>query len=125
MKKNLLSAALFASLALAAARPAAADTPGQPVCLQQLDSVRYLVRIANPSQQPTTLRLLRQADQRVLYKVQSRQPACGQQLNLSNLTDGAYEVVVSIGAATYHYGLRIQTTTQRQTQLVPGPVASR
>ena len=125
MKNNLFALLLALPLGLLAPRPTAAADAGQPVCLQQVDEFRYLVRISNPAQQATTLRLLRQSDQTVLYEQQSRLPACGQQLNLRNLADGHYAVLVRIGRTDYRYDLLIQTTTRRETVLRPGPVASR
>ncbi|SDX37155.1 hypothetical protein [Hymenobacter psychrophilus] len=126
MKKNLLALllgyGLLAASALsrsATARPRwmAAEAEAQAVNLSQIDSLRYLVRISNPRQQATRLRFVSYPGNQLLYETYSRQPTCGQQLNLSQLADGTYGVEVSIGTVQYCYTLQLQSTTRRQAQL--------
>lgn len=120
MKTFLQTAALLALLLTA--RAASSSPPNQPataqpVGVQQVGEYVYLVRVSNPTQQRASLQLVRLTDGAVLYQELSSRPSFGQKLNVGNLADGQYAVVVKLGAATHRYTLQLRTTTQRSSLL--------
>lgn len=127
MKTSLKNAVCFAFVTVASSLgtvsvASAQQAPNQsaasqPVGVVRLDEFVYLVRVSNPGLQRGCLQLVRVADGAVLYQEVSTLPSFGQKLNVANLDDGQYAVVVSLGKSTHRYTLHLRTTTQRTTDL--------
>ncbi|TLM87883.1 hypothetical protein [Hymenobacter jeollabukensis] len=119
MKLLLQTAALMTLLLIGTGRAATAQEPtAQPVCLDQVAECVYLVRVSNPAQLPGRLQLVRATDGAVLYEQASTAPAFGQKLNVGQLTDGRYAVVVQLGSATHRFALDLHTTQTRSARLI-------
>jgi hypothetical protein len=109
--------ATAASLGFATASQAQFTETGQPVNIKQVEDMVYVVQVSNPSQQKCTMQLLRSKDGAVLYKSSSFQPTFGQKLNVRNLTDGQYTLVVQTPGGTRRFGLDLGTSVQRTAML--------
>ncbi|RTQ48533.1 hypothetical protein EJV47_16305 [Hymenobacter gummosus] len=119
MKTLLQTSALLALLLIGAGRPVTAQEPlGQPVCLDQLADCVYLVRVSNPAQLPSRLQLVRAADGAVLYEKASTAPSFGEKLNVQQLPDGRYAVVVQRGPDMRRFALDLHTTQTRSARLI-------
>ncbi|RAK62675.1 hypothetical protein [Hymenobacter edaphi] len=117
--------------ALGFARPAAAadktnNTDGQPVCVDKVADFTYVVRVSNPSQKASQLWLERVDTGARLYRSSDKAPSFGRKLNVKNLEDGQYAIVVQTGKATRRYTLELATQpTQRVALLHENAVAAR
>jgi hypothetical protein len=96
----------------------AQQASGEPVCVEQVGDFVYVVRVSNPAQVPGRLQLVRAADGTVLYQKTSTAASFGDKLNVRNLADGRYAVVVKLGAATRRFALDLHTTQTRSAQLI-------
>ncbi|AYA36797.1 hypothetical protein D3Y59_06835 [Hymenobacter oligotrophus] len=89
----------------------------QPVHVEQVSAGVYVVRVSNPAQQTGRLQLVRLPDGVVLYESSSRKPAFGSKLNLQELPNGNYALVVQLGKEQRRYPMQISSTEQRQIAL--------
>lgn len=123
--KTLLNSArilslLAAALGLNCAQPAtAADTlpTNQPVTarVDKVDNNTYLVRVSNPSQKWSEVRLVSATRGSDMYRSRDMAPSFGRKLNLSNLEDGQYTLVVKTSQATSSFTLNLRTQAQQRT----------
>ncbi|RTQ48538.1 hypothetical protein EJV47_16330 [Hymenobacter gummosus] len=110
--------AAFAALGFTA--PAQAATPaenGQPVCVDKVADFTYLVRVSNPAQRRARLQVVRISDGAVLHEESSRKPSFGEKLNVKQLPDGDYALVVELNNTTHRYPINLRTTVQRNTMV--------
>jgi hypothetical protein len=124
MKTNSQQAPRFLALAALAAlgftAPAQAQAPassGEPVHVDKVGEFTYVVRVSNPAQQRTKVRLVRLSDGAVLHEGYSKQPTFGEKFNVQQLPDGQYAFDVVMGKNTHRYQLNLSTTVQRSTML--------
>jgi len=120
--KNLLKNAgahgvLALALLAAPNHPAHAQTVAPPMGVQQTAPFSYRVWASNPGAQPGTLRLINASTGAVLYQEYSARPSFGRKFNVSNLPDGSYAFVVTLGRQQFRYALRLRTTSQRSAEL--------
>ncbi|GAB3842559.1 hypothetical protein [Hymenobacter jeollabukensis] len=126
----LLLAATACTLGFA--QPAAAadknntNTDGQPVCVDKVADFTYLVRVSNPAQKASQLWLERVDTGARLYSSSDKAPSFGRKLNVKNLEDGQYAIVVQTGKSTRRYTLELATQRkQRVASLHENAVAAR
>lgn len=116
-------ALLAAGFGLSFAQPFQAQAAdGKPVCVDKLDNFTYLVRVSNPTQQRSEM-LLERPDGKRLYSSNDFAPSYGRKLNLKNLEDGQYAIVVKTGQEVYRYTLTVQTLKERVCLVNEAPVA--
>ncbi|GAA4390791.1 hypothetical protein GCM10023186_39380 [Hymenobacter koreensis] len=103
----------------------AQQAPAQPVTVAQTADFVYTVRVSNPARQLGRLQLVRTTDGAVLYQKSSSDGSFGEKLNVRNLADGRYALVVKLGTDTHRFGLDLQTTQTRSASLLSLATAQR
>lgn len=106
---------LAASLGLSFAQPARA-TDDKPVTVRvdKTAAHTYLVRVSNPSQKWSQVRLERADNGAELYHSSDFAPAYGRLLNLKHLEDGKYNLVVKSGKTVSRFTLNMHTQAQER-----------
>jgi hypothetical protein len=114
---RLVLAAAFAGLGFT--QPAQAQTANQApaVSVLKVNDFTYIVRASNPQRQRSRLQVVRLSDNAVVYSQSTFKPTFGGRLNVQQLTDGEYAVVVKVGQGVTRYSLNLQTETERTVHL--------
>ncbi|MCC3156225.1 hypothetical protein LJ737_03200 [Hymenobacter sp. 15J16-1T3B] len=122
--------------ALGVAQPAAAAAPGAdrpatavegvPVRVDKLSDFTYLLSVSNPSQKTSQVWLENLETGARLYQSSDKAPSFGRKLNVKNLEDGQYAIVVQTDRVTRRYTLELSTRpTQRVSMLQDNDLATR
>lgn len=112
---------LAASLGLSCTQPATAapDTlPANKPITARVDKVgdnTYLVRVSNPSQKWSQVRLTSAGGGNEVYRSRDMAPSFGRMLNLKDLEDGQYKLVVKTSSATSSFTINVQTQARQRT----------
>lgn len=87
------------------------------VSVLKLNDFTYVVRASNPQRQRSRLEVIRLSDNAVVYSQSTFKPTFGGKLNVQQLSDGEYAVVVKVGQDVTRYALNMQTETERKVSL--------
>lgn len=125
--RTLLLLAASLGLSFTQLTPAQA-AEGKPVTarIDKMSDNTYLVRVSNPSQKWSRVHLTQASSGAELYRSGDAAPAFGRVLNLKNLEDGKYNLVVSTREGTSRFVLDVRTQAQQRVYSVnENSVASR
>ncbi|WP_426060565.1 hypothetical protein [Hymenobacter sp. B1770] len=84
-------------------------------CVNKVDDFKYVVSGSNPSSLPGTVRLVDDAGH-ILYTKRSSDINFGQKFDISQLPDGKYKFLVTVGKETQSFALDLQTIPPRSLQ---------
>ncbi|SFQ76784.1 hypothetical protein [Hymenobacter arizonensis] len=93
----------------------AQDTSAHWAGVNKIDEFRYKVWGCNPASLRGTVRLVN-AKGDVLHVMSSTDISFGQRLNVSELPDGEYKFLVTIGKEVHSFALNLQTLPARSLQ---------
>lgn len=105
-------------LGVCVAPVARAQVPPQSAGVNKTADLTYLVWASNPASKHAKVQLIG-ADNRVWYEQFSTAHSFGQRLDLSELPDGRYAIVVNIGRDAHRFDLRLHSTEQRVAEVGP------
>lgn len=97
-------------------RPTSAKEPFQPAGVERISDFSYLVWASNPAAKFGSVCLVSE-DGRTLYQQYSHDISFGRKLNVADLPDGKYGIVVRIGKDLHRFDLTLQSTSKRWSEV--------
>ena len=113
--RRYVQKATFLALVLGGAflaSPASAQEP-QPVVVKKVNDTTFRVRVQNPTQQVSQVRVVSLVTGNTLFYERYNAPEYGHDLNFRNLQTGQYVLLLQTGESRYRYTVQVQ----RQPQL--------
>lgn len=98
---------LLTLAAFLAADPAHAQQPRPLVTVENADAESIRVRVANPTQQPGRVQIVRLATGTTVFADTYAAAAYGHRFNFRNLSAGRYALLMQVGGEAYRYVLQV------------------